>query len=200
MTFLTQLDVVNDMLATLGEAPVNEISDGHPLVPTGVRMLSTANAREQTKSWWFNKELTDLAPDNTGTIYLPTDTLRVDPQEPSLHYVQRGRRLYKPYAPASEDKYKFSHTVRCWLVRLVPFEDLPPPAQMAFSFAAQLDFMKAYDADVNKFKEVQSQYQIALVTLNAENIRNQNTNLLKGHRLLTQLDTGAYSPGRWPFT
>lgn len=179
MTFLSKLAVVNDMLATLGESPINDLSSGHPMAAVGVRLLDQANIREQGRSWWFNKELTQLSPDNTGTIYIPTDTIRVDPQDESLHYVQRGRRLYKPFAPASEDKYSFTSPVICWLVRLVPFEDLPSNAQQLISYTAQLDFMKAYDADPEKFRQVQSQVRDAYTTLNAEHIRNQNANLLR---------------------
>lgn len=200
MTFLTQLDVVNDMLAALGESPLNDLNEGHPLAPIGQRMIATANAREQSKSWWFNKELVDLSPDPAGSIYLPNDTIRVDPQEPSLHYVQRGRRLYKPYAPSLEDKFKFTAPVRCWLVRLVPFEDLPATAQIVVSFSAQLDFQKAYDADQAKFQQLVLEYRQALVTLNAEHIRSQDANLLRRKSIYEdQRRTGAMLPNRWPF-
>lgn len=179
MAALTLLDVVNDMLATLGELPINSVEEGHPMVPAALRIISTASAREQAKSWWFNKELTDLVPDTQGFIYLPADVLRVDPQAENLHYVQRGRRLYKPFEPSSGDKYRFKSRVRCWLVREVPFEDLPVPAQHVVSYSAQLDFMKAYEADVQKVEQVTMLYQQALMTLNADHTRNTDVNILR---------------------
>lgn len=179
MPIITQLDVVNDMLATLGELPLNVLDAGHPMVPVALRMLNTANAREQSKSWWFNKELTDLVPDEVGHIYLPNDVLRVDPQYMNLNYVQRGRRLYKPFEPSNANKYVFTHTVRCWLVREVPFEDLPVPAQQVISYSAQLEFCKAYEADQNKVQQLAAMYGESLRQLNAEHVRNSDVNILR---------------------
>lgn len=181
MAGLSILDVVNDMLATLGELPLNSVTEGHPMAPTALRIISTSKSRELSKSWWFNKELTDLTPDTAGTIYLPDDTLRVDPQASNLNYVQRGRRLYKPFDPSSANKYKFDHPVRCWLVRDLEFEDLPVPAQFVVSYSAQLDFMKAYEADQAKFQQIGAMYRDAMLTLNAEHVRNSDVNILR-HR------------------
>lgn len=189
------------MLATIGEVPINDLNEGHVYAPVGQRMIKTANVREQSKGWWFNRELTDMQPDAvTKRIALPMDTLRVDPQEPTLNYVQRGRYLYQPYATAAVDRYQFSAPVRVWLVRLVPFEDLPAQAQSAVSFAAQMDFMKAYDADRDKYAEVKMAYRDALMVLNAEHTRNQNVNLITGNPVLSNIDNvGAYQGSRWPF-
>lgn len=178
MPALSILDVVNDMLATLGELPLNTVDEGHPYVPTALRVIATASTREQAKSWWFNKELTDLVPDTSGYIYVPNDCLRVDPQQDTLNYVQRGRRLYKPFEPSASDKYKFAYTVRCWLVRELPFEDLPVPAQQVVSYSAQLEFMKAYDTDARKMSDVAMLYKEALMQLNAEQVRNVGVNIL----------------------
>lgn len=179
MPALSTLDVVNDMLATLGELPLNTVDVGHPMVPAALRTLNTANAREQAKSWWFNKELTDLVPDLLGFIMLPNDVLRVDPQATSLNYVQRGRKLYKPYEPSSADKFKFDTTVRCWLIRELPFDDLPVPAQQVVSYSAQLEFMKAYEADTTKMQSLMLLYREALIVLNAEHVRNSDVNILR---------------------
>lgn len=179
MSVLSKLDVVNEMLANLSELPVNSLAEEHPLVPTAVRTLATVSAREQSKSWWFNRELTDLVPDIHGHIYLPNDTLRVDPQQETLHYVQRGRRLYKPYEPSSANKYVFTQAVRCWLVREVPFEDLPTSAQMVVSLSAQLDFMKDYDADIQKYQQVSNTLREARITLNSEHTLNVDVNILR---------------------
>lgn len=178
MPAITYLDVVNDMLATVGELPLNTVDEGHPDVPAALRMIATASAREQAKSWWFNRELTDLVPDISGHIYLPNDVLRVDPQATSLNYVQRGRRLYKPFEPSSVNKYLFDRPVRCWLVRELPFEDLPYPAQQTISYSAQLEFTKAYEADQAKVQQIMMLYRESLIALNAEHVRAQDANIL----------------------
>lgn len=177
------------MLGTMGEAPLNTEDDGHPLYPQAKRLLETANVRTQARAWWFNTELTELTPDaQTGFINLPEDTIRVDPREPCLDYVQRGRRLYNPYAPATQDKYKFARPVTCWLVRALAFTDLPIPAQLAVSYAAQVDFQRAFDADPVKYQQLVAQARDSMVALNAEHIRNINANLLNTQSMASALN------------
>ena len=168
---LTRLDVVNDMLACLGELPMNSLEEGHPLGPTAIRALDIANSREQTKGWWFNMEVTDLVPDTQGYIYVPNDTIRVDPVEAGKAYVQRGRKLYKPYEPTLAEKWFFDRTVRVKLTRLLDFEDLPSSAQNFVSYSAQLDFMKSYEADSQKYQQVTQLYRDSLITINSEHTR-----------------------------
>lgn len=176
---LTRLEVVNDMLACLGELPMNTLEEGHPLAPTALRVLSVASARVQSMKWWFNRELTDLVPDVDGNVYVPNDTLQVDPQDASKRFVQRGRRLYKPFEPTLAAKYKFDRPVRCWLLREVPFEDCPSSIQFYISYAAQLDFMKSYEADAQKYQQVSQDYMIAMRTANAEHTRAVGANMLQ---------------------
>lgn len=178
MTFLTELDVVNDMLATMGETPLNALDESHPLVPSGRRFLSNNSWKVQAKSWWFNKELTTLTPDPSGSIFLPADTISVDAQDKSADYVQRGNRLYQPFARASTDKFVFTAPVVCWLVRKLPFEQLPAPAQMVISLSARLEFQLLYDADANKVALLQRALAEAQVELTTEHIRNKGVNLL----------------------
>lgn len=172
---LTELDVVNDMLASMGEQPLNAIDEDHPLVASAVRILRIANAREQAKSWWFNREIVVIKPDpETGFSYVPGDTLSIDPVSAWTHLVQRGRRLYDPRGRA----YLIGRDVTVHLIREVPFDDLPAMAQAYVSLAAQEDFQKAYDADRLKYEQIIRQKQEAFLVLRAEDIRNAGVNLL----------------------
>jgi len=180
MTFLSRLDVVNDMLALMGEAPLLSEDEGHPLYPQAVRTLNVASYRTQARGWWFNTEKIQLQPDAvSGNINLSPDVIRVDPRDDCLNYVQRGRKLYNAFAGPSVDRYVFTTPVSVWLVRHVPFEDLPVPAQLAVSYAAQVDFQRAYDADGLKFQQLMASAREALIGLNAEHISNVNANLLQ---------------------
>lgn len=187
MAILSRLDVVNDMLAGLGELPVNALDEGHPMVPTAIRVLDIANAREQTKGWWFNRELTDLVPDTDGFIYLPNDTLKVAPQSRTVNVVQRGRRLYKPYDTSASNKYVFDKTMRMWLVREVPFDDLPASASMFISYSSQIDFMKSYEADPQKFQQLMLLYKDSLITLTSEHTRAIRANMLARRPVYNEL-------------
>jgi len=180
MTFLTQLSVVNDMLALLSESPLNSLEEDHDLVPACLAALRNASFREQSKSWWFNQELVTLSPDaGTGNIMLPIDTIKVDPVNGSLNFVARGRRLYKPYAPANEDRLVFTQDVQVELVRMLDFEDLPLTAQLFISASAKLQFQTNYDGDAPAISMLQQEYKDAYITLNAEHIRNRDVNLIR---------------------
>lgn len=178
MSYMTTLEVVNECLGTLGELPINSLEEGHPDVPAALRALKIANRREQSKSWWFNRELVELSPATDGFIYLPNDVLKVDPESASDKYVQRGRRLYKPYESNVATKYVFTQPVTVWLVREVPFEDCPYSAQSLINYSAQLDFTKTYEADRLKYEQVLQLYKDAVITINSEHVRAQGVNML----------------------
>jgi len=186
---LTRLDVVNDMLACLGELPMNSLEEGHPLAPTAIRVLTTASAREQGKVWWYNQEITDLYPDTDKNIYVPNDTLKVDPLDQCRNYVQRGRRLYKPMEPTLAAKWEFDAKVRCLLLREVPFDDCPVSIQFLISYSAQLDFMKSYEADAQKYQQVQQLYMDAMRTANSEHTRSVGANMLRRRALYNSRTT-----------
>lgn len=175
---ISRLDVVNEMLGGMGELPMNSLDEGHPLAPSALRVLATANRRIQSMRWWFNREMVDLFPDTEGNIYVPNDTLQVDPIDQSKKFVLRGRRLYKPLEPTLAAKYTFTAKVRCWLLREVPFDDLPYSIQDLVSNGAQLDFMKSYEADAQKFQQITQAYVSALRTANAEHTRAMGSNML----------------------
>lgn len=177
MGIISQLEIVNDMLSNLGEAEVNSLTTGHPLATRGVSVLNRSNAREQTKGWWFNTELVELAPDTQGNIFVPTDTLKVDPWKPSLNYTQRGRLLYN-LSSGSVAPTVFTEPVLCILTRLLPFDDLPATAQFLVSAAAQLTFHLNMDGDDTKLKLLREEARVALVGCTAEHIRAVNANLL----------------------
>lgn len=182
--FLTELDVVNDCLSTLGELPVNELDDEHVLIAAARRCFKQVNLREQSKQWWFNTEFVKLTTDADSHVFTPSDAIRCDPIEREYPYVQRGRRLYDP----NDATYKIKHPwVVCRLVRSVVFEDLPPSAQIVVSIATQLKFMAAYDADRVKYGQLITEYQESYANMNAEHIRNSATNILERHSTLGNL-------------
>jgi hypothetical protein len=188
---LSQLDVVNECLAGLGELPVNSVEDGHPLIPPAIRALALANTREQGKSWWFNRELVELSPDTSGNIYVPNDALSVDGVDRRRNVVMRGRRLYQPFERNLADKYSFTKNVVCWLVREVPFEDLPSNVQLMVSLSAQYNYLKSYDADPQKVGLIRNSLLEAMRTVNTEHIRNEQANLLDPVRVQSPVRTSA---------
>lgn len=173
--YISELDVVNECLASMGETALNALDDEHPYVSDARRMLRIANLREQAKGWWFNREQVMLSPDpDTGFIYVPEDTISVDPVSQWTHLVQRGRRLYDPQGAG----YAIGKAILVTMLRVIPFGELPPTASAYISLCAQRDFQKAFDADRMKVEQIYSEKQEAWQTLRAEDIRNAGVNLL----------------------
>lgn len=176
---MTELDVVNDMLATMGISPLNQLDDNNPDVANCLRILNTQSERIQAQSWWFNYEQIDLFPDaESGFIYIPGDTIRCDPvrREPLLPITQRGLRLYD----TDRNTYDFTGwgKVTCWLVRKIPFDMLPLPARHAISLASVRKFQQSFDADPQKMQRLDSDYLESMIRLRAEHSRHTRPNLL----------------------
>lgn len=175
---MTELDVLNEMLATMGEAPLNQIDEDHPYVAAGKRFLATSNRRVQGAGWWFNKEVLTLQPDATSKfVYVPLDIISCDADEGycRYRYIQRGTRLYD----LSNGSYEINErTVRVFVIRLIPFEDLPPAAQDAVALDAVLAFQENYDADQQKTVQVTMKAGRAMMQLNSEHTRQVNANYI----------------------
>ena len=172
---LSELDVVNEMLSTLGEAPLNELDDEHPLVPAARRIIRIASYRIQAEAWWFNQEHVTLVNDpDTGEVLAPADAISVDPKDRSWNLVQRGRRLYDP----ENATYNIGEPVPSVLVRNVSFDDLPPSVQHVVSLTAQVEFNKSYDGDETKLSMLGAALNLARASMHAEHIRNVDANLL----------------------
>lgn len=176
MGISTTLDVVNEMLATLGEAPLNTLEEEHPLVPAALRTLALNTRKALTEDWWFTREYVTLVPDPiTGEIAVPADALSIDPVKPYDNYVRRGRRLYDP----ENATYNIARTLKCRILRDIEFEDLPMSAAEYVSLRAQLSFNKAYDGDQTKIKLLSDDLRQARIILRAEHIRNIQANFLQ---------------------
>lgn len=184
---LTELDVVNDCLSTLGELPVNSLEDDHSLIAAARRAFRTSLLREQAKQWWYNTERVVLVRDIDNYVYTPADAIRVTPVDTTLKLVQRGRRLYDS-GETNEAGYQIKlERIECIVVRQVEFDDLPPSMQILVGVAAQLKFMVTYDADRQRYDELRREYADAYSTLNAEHIRNAASNMLEAHPTLGKL-------------
>lgn len=180
--FNTELTVVNACLKTLGELRVNDLDEDHSMVPEARAAFALCNVQEQARRWWFNCEVVILKRDADGSVYVPADTIEIYPHCPQ--YVQRGRRLYHTGSRTVEPGYNIPETqLRCFIVRLVPYEDLPVAAQNVILYATQLEFMAGYDADSNRYQQITRQYQDAYVTLNADHIRASKTNLFRSNQI-----------------
>lgn len=163
---LTELEVVNACLATVGELPLVELSDDHPLVAPARQEFKMARVSVGGKQWWFNTDRVTLQTANDSFVYAPQDAVAVTPIN-RADLSLRGRRLYN----RMESTYSVRGPIQCWVIRDIPYEELPVPAQVLILHTAVLAFQKNYDADEAKTVKIERQRMDAYLTLNAEHIR-----------------------------
>lgn len=183
---MQKLNVVNDMLGTLGESPLNSLTDTHELRGSCLRVLDQVSSRVQARGWYFNRETKTLAPQLlNGHIMLSNDILevRADPYFTNVldrQVVKRGSRLYN----TDGGTYVFDHDIKCILIRLVLFEDLPEIPAQHIAATAVASFQRNYDGDSTKTRMLSNEVidqaeQGTLMELRAEETRQAKANMIR---------------------
>lgn len=176
------LTVINNMLGTMGEAPLNAVDDPHPYRAACVSILNTVNREFQARGWWFNRESLTLVPGALDScIYLPGDAINVRTE--NRNYVQRYRRLYN----LDGGTYVFTEAQDVTLVRLIPFEETPELYAAYCAAEATLRFQKRYDGDSAKTRDLNREQQEARIAANAEETRSVQANLIESNVRLSYI-------------
>lgn len=176
------LTVVNDMLGTMGEAPLNSIDDPHTYRAAGISILARVNREFQARGWWFNREALTIQPGALDSnIYLPGDTINVRTE--NRNYVQRYRRLYN----LDGGTYVFDKEQDVTLLRLVPFEETPELYAAYAAAESVMRFQKRYDGDSEKSRTLGKELMDAKVAANSEETRQTRTNLIESNPRLTYI-------------
>lgn len=170
---ISELEVVNACLATVGEIPLLELQDDHPLVAAARANLTESLISEMHIKWWFNTDYITLYPSTEGYVYAPADTIELLVYE-YPQYILRGRRLYDRY----KSTYVIGTPVNCEVIRNIPFEDLPVSAQLLVQYATVMRFQVNYDADQQKTAQLRQLYQKQYMVVNAEHSRQVRYNAL----------------------
>lgn len=174
---LTELDVVNECLASMGRSPLQSLAaSSSPIVASARESFRRANLTLQKSGWYFNTERIKLPADvNTDSYPVPSDVLALRPQVNPPWLTIRGRVLYDNRIGGT---LPAGAPLDLTITRLVPFSDLPIHAQDAISAATVIDFQNAYDGDQIKIREAEKRRDAAMIELNAEHTRVVQANML----------------------
>ena len=129
-----ELPAVNEILASVGQAPVPTLDQTNPDVAIAYDTLLNVSREVQSEGWTFNtEEFYPMTPDNNGEIVIPNNVLQIDlhdEKDNSYESVRRSGKLYE----------KINHTydwttltgwteVNCNIVWFFDWVDLPRPIQ-----------------------------------------------------------------------
>lgn len=142
----TELEAVNIMLGTMGEASVSTLAGTLPAeVANAVSILSEVSRDVQSVGREFNTEYeVTLEVDGDSKIPTPPNALKVDVSDIDSNYytnvTQRGGYLYNK----SSHTYIFTKPLRCDVVYFLPFTDLPEAARRYITIKAARIFQDRY--------------------------------------------------------
>jgi|TARA_R110000823_G_scaffold93258_2_gene204241 hypothetical protein len=142
----TQLQAVNILLSTIGEAPVSSLSSGLLDAETAETLINEVSRNVQSMGWNFNTELNlTISPNEAGEVVLPVEYVRADLAQSltkfrssTEEYILRGQRMY--------DKVKHSFIIskplKLDVVTLLNFAYLPEVARRYITAKASRIFQE----------------------------------------------------------
>lgn len=173
---MNELEAVNSMLSAIGELPVNELEEGTVTLAAVARNVLHRESRTlQSQGLNCNTEYSySLLPDEDGNIYVPSNTLNVDPDDPEQDYVIRGTRLYNKL----DHTYVFATTVKVTLILFIPFDDLPNHVQVYITERARRKFQKDFVGSSTLDSMAQADEAKARIMFKKIEERNKDANML----------------------
>ena len=190
----TELEAINIMLAAIGEAPINSLTDTLPVdARTAQNTLTEVDKEVQSEGWSFNTEIdVTLTRDGTNQINLPINVLRVDAnihQHPTIDPIQRGLKLYD----RQNNKYEFDADLICTVVYYRDFDEITEQARRYINIKAARVFVDRLVTDDGLRTYTGQDETRARAILMETDLANGDHNLLRGDPSLTSVfDT--YSP------
>ena len=125
-----ELPAVNEILASVGQAPVTTLDQTNPDVAIAYDTLLQVSREVQSEGWTFNKEYHyPFTPDSNDEIVIPSNILQIDMAEKGdykhMNVVRRNGKLYDK----EEHTSTFTEAVECDVVWFFDWVDLPRPIQ-----------------------------------------------------------------------
>ena len=137
MTPTSELDAVNQMLVSIGEAPVNVLNSGLQEAEIAQTTLTNVSRDVQSQGWYFNTELRyTLNRDTNNEINLPNNCVKIDRTQVYRDYdtdvVERNRKLYDRV----KNSYVFDENLVVNMTVLLEFNELPEVARRYITLKA----------------------------------------------------------------
>jgi hypothetical protein len=187
MAPMTELDAVNIMLMSIGNAPVNTlVVPGLKDVSFAQLTLHNTSRAVQSRGWYFNRETNfPLAVDGAGEIPLPANAIHCEPVDRSKDYVERARKFY------DRERHTFDFTghapVLCDVIQMLTFEDLPQAARSYIGYRAARVFQANNVGSELLYRFTEREEVDALTELQRNELRATNTNALSSSQSVARI-------------
>jgi hypothetical protein len=150
----TELDAVNQILSSVGQAPVTTLDLQNPEVSIVLNTLREVNRQVQSEGWIFNTERHyAMTPDSTtNQIAYPYNVLQMDANvehhKNQYDLIRRDGKLYDRF----NHTFTFTEPIYVDLTWYYDFTDVPPPVQTYIvARAARMCAVKMIgDQEINK--------------------------------------------------
>ena len=166
----TELDAVNQILSSVGQAPVTTLDMQNPEVYTTLQTLREVSRNLQAEGWVFNTERrVKFVPRADKTIALEFDILQIDASRDmhrdTYNLIQKKRLLYDKYNHTNE----FTEDIYCDVVYYYDFNDLPyafqahiqakAARQIALKLVGDQELVRLLSIDEELTKQAMMEYE-----------------------------------------
>ena len=175
---ITELEVVNDVLSTTGDSPVQSLDDGYQPVFIIKKMINNISRDMQSMNYWFNTEYGVTLDVNTesNTIVLPFNLLKFEPED--ARYINRGLTVY--------DRLARTTTITAPIVAdisvMLEFNQLPQEARKFIQAKCKQQYNNEFLGDNSIKRDLAIDLQEAKINLDRTHIENENVNILDSSR------------------
>lgn len=176
ITQVEELDAVNDILSTIGEAPVDNIDSTNIDAINAYNILMKINRKEQARGWSFNT-IPDykLVRDIDGHIHWNSLWLYVEPHFKGIKLVRDGKYVKDLYS----GKTIFDRDIHCECIILQGFDQLPDAFKNYVVSKAAFEFQSKYFGDSELLKVTQMNIEDCWQILQEYELDNNDYNVFK---------------------
>ncbi|MBA58509.1 MAG: phage tail protein [Gammaproteobacteria bacterium] len=179
----TELEAVNTIISTIGEAPVSTLENNSLEDVTAAKnILDETVVDVQSTGWNFNREYNfKINPDTDGNVNIPANAVYADSSNrgntADKDVVIRGTKLYD----RENQTFTFTDAQYVDLILILPWDDLPQPARRLITIKAARRFQnRVFGSDsLNGFTQIDETE--ALVQLEQSDSRSEDANMLTGN-------------------
>lgn len=172
---MTELQIINAMLKSIGQMPVSSADSAHPFAITAKATLDDINEDVQSEGFWFNRSKNmSISPDEAGKIILPSTVLSVDSVDRSKMLVQRGNVLYD----IANSTDVFTEREVLDIVFMIDVDSIPTTAAAYIKRRCVYEFFLDQDGEQKKLDKYERLMQDAMVRFGAEKIRYADVSII----------------------